>query len=617
VANRSLIEELGRRNVFRVALAYLAGAWLLIQVTDTVLPKFGFTDTAVTNVIIVVAIGFLPAVALAWIFQWTPAGIRLDVDDHPPTVRFGGKAFDRIIVAILALAVGYFAIDKFVIDPSRDAEKIKSARGEGQADAFVESFGDSSILVLPFVNMSPDPDQEYFADGISEELSTLLAKIPELRVISRSTAFTFKGKDVVVTEVAKKLTVAHILEGSVRRSGSKVRITAQLIDARTDTHLWTETYDREVDDIFAIQDDIATMVVADLKLKLMGAAPKSEQVDPQAYELFLRARQLLHGELGAAHSENAAELLESALVLEPQWQRGIFELARAYFRLADEGQNRESEYRQKVWALVERLERIDRQGMAALTWRGWLTWLWQDDAARAAVYFEQAVAADPYNPDLLRPLASFLAFLQRNDLAVAVSTYLLDRDPGCIYCITGMAVALDNAGRYREAAEAYDTLFEWQVPSDRVYGYSGVAWLLAGDAQKAIIYFEQQQLPNSENLGRLLALHDLGRMAEFEHEFAQLRAKADPEPIARVYAWIGEKDLAFHWLNEAAKQDSTAVAESIGVWESLYMKLNPDPRWEAFSRKYKLTDQDVGQIRFNPRLPADILLARKAQAREQ
>lgn len=612
MATRSFLEELGRRNVFRVAIAYLAGAWLLIQVADTVLPKFGFPDTAVTNIIVVAAIGFLPAVVLAWIFQWTPDGIRRDVDVSPQPARPAGKAFDRIIVVMLAFAVGYFAIDKFVIDPSRDADKIQTAREEGRADALVESFGDLSILVLPFVNMSADPEQEYFSDGISEELLNLLAKIPELRVISRSTAFTFKGKDIVISEVAKKLNVAHILEGSVRRSGNKVRITAQLIDARTDTHLWSDTYDRELDDIFAIQDEISAKVVADLKVKLLGAAPKSEQVDPQAYELFLRARQLLHYALGATQSREAAKLLESALVLEPEWQRGIFELARAYFRLADEDQNREhDEYRQKVWALVERLEAIDRDGQAALVWRGWLIWLWENDAARAAVYFEQAVAADPYNLDLLRPLANFLTYLKRHDLALAVSSYLVDRDPGCIYCITARANALSSAGRYLEAAETVETLLEWHPPNDDIFWYLGNAWLIAGEPQKALAWFELREVPESENLGRLLALHDLGRMEEFEQGFAQLRAKANPEAIARVYAWIGDRDSAFHWLNEAAKQDGAAVATNINV--DLYAKLQSDPRWSEFLRKFGQADEDVARIRFIPQLPPDILSAGQRQ----
>jgi TolB-like protein len=314
VANRSFIEELGRRNVFRVAIAYLAGAWLLIQVADTVLPKFGYADSAVTNIIVAAAIGFLPVVVWAWAFQWTPEGIRRDADVSPQTSRPAGKAFDRIIVTMLALAVGYFAIDKFVLDPTRDAEQIQTAREEGRADAFVESYGDKSIAVLPFVNMSADPEQEYFSDGISEELLNLLAQIPELRVTSRSTAFTFKGKDIVISEVAKKLNVAHILEGSVRRSGNKVRITAQLIDARTDTHLWSETYDRELDDIFAIQDEISAKVVADLKLKLLGKAPQTEQIDPRAYDLYLQARYILHA--GEEEQEpRAITLLEKVVEL--------------------------------------------------------------------------------------------------------------------------------------------------------------------------------------------------------------------------------------------------------------------------------------------------------------
>lgn len=288
------LDEIRRRNVHRIALAYLAVAWLLIQVAATVLPAYGVSEATLTILITVVAIGFVPAVVLSWVFDWTPEGLRRDTSVSDTATASANKHLDRAIIVTLVLAVGYFAIDKFVIDPTRDAENMQTARDEGRADAFVESFGDLSKAVLPFVNMSADPEQEYFSDGIAEELLNLLAKIPELRVISRSTAFTFKGKDIVISEVAKKLNVAHILEGSVRRSGNKVRITAQLIDARTDTHLWSDTCDRELEDIFAIQDEISAKIVADLKLKLLDGAPKIEEIDPRAYDLYLQARYILH-----------------------------------------------------------------------------------------------------------------------------------------------------------------------------------------------------------------------------------------------------------------------------------------------------------------------------------
>jgi TolB-like protein len=609
VANRSFIQELSRRNVFRVAIAYLAGAWLLIQVADTVLPKFGYTDAAVTNIIVVLAIGFLPAVVLAWVFQWTPEGIRRDADVTPQPPPPTGKVFDRIIVTILALAVGYFAIDKFVIDPSRDAEQIQTARQEGRSDALVESFGDKSIAVLPFVNMSSDPEQEYFSDGISEELLNLLAQIPELRVISRSTAFTFKGKDIVISEVAKKLNVAHILEGSVRRSGNKVRITAQLIDARTDTHLWSETYDREMDGIFAIQDEIATKVVAELKLKLLGAVLKTEEIDPRAYELFLRGRHLLHkGDSGADEVE-AASLLEKAIELQPNWVGANAELLRAYFRLRESLSDQREHYERLAWAQLDQLFKIDKLGARAYGWLGGLTWMWRHDLPVAAGYIERASALDPYSLDLLRGISVYLSELQRYDEAIVVTEYVIARDPGCSTCVSQLAYCLRATGRHREAAVRLEAILEWQPPTVAVLWPLGVARLVAGEPEKALDAFEKLGGPTGNGLaglGRVLALHDLGRMAEFEREFAEIRKDeaTSVESIARIYAWTGNNDQAFLWLERMVEQEGP---ESVAwVKTDLYAKLKPDPRWQAFLQKHGKSDEDLGRIVFNPVYPREI-----------
>ena len=213
----SFIEELKRRNVLRIGLAYLAVSWLLIQVADTIFPAYGLSASGLTILITILGIGFVPAVVLAWTFELTPEGLKKDsdVDRSASIAPATGKKLDRAIMVVLVAALGYFAVDKVVLDPARDVELIEEATQQGRTQALVESYGEKSIAVLPFVNMSSDPEQAYFSDGISEELLNLLAKIRELRVISRSSAFSYKGKDIHVTTVAKELNVAHVLEGSV------------------------------------------------------------------------------------------------------------------------------------------------------------------------------------------------------------------------------------------------------------------------------------------------------------------------------------------------------------------------------------------------------------------
>jgi len=228
----SFFSELKRRNVLRVGAAYVVASWLVIQVVETIFPAFGFGEAAVRIATISLAIGLIPVLIFAWAFELTPEGLKKekDVDRAQSITPKTGKKLDRMIMVVLALALGYFAFDKFLLDPQRkaalrqqQAEQLavvaEEALQEGRSQALVESYGDNSIAVLAFQDMSPDQDQEYMSDGIAEELLNLLASIPELRVISRSSSFRYKGKDVSLTDISKELNVAHVLEGSVRKKG--------------------------------------------------------------------------------------------------------------------------------------------------------------------------------------------------------------------------------------------------------------------------------------------------------------------------------------------------------------------------------------------------------------
>jgi TolB-like protein len=324
-----ILDELQRRNVIRVVIAYVVTAWLVIQVVETILPAFGFGTAAIRIVTIAFAVGLVPTIIIAWAFELTPEGLKLDSDvDHSRTMQPGGnKKLDRAIMVILALAVGYFAFDKFVLDPARDQTIAEEARQEGRSEALIESFGANSIAVLAFEDMSPEGDQEYLSDGIAEQVLNLLTRIPDLRVISRSSAFSFKGKSVDLPTIAKQLNVAHVLEGSVRRAGDRIRITAQLIEARSDTHLWSQTYDRTLDDIFAIQDEIATAIVERLQVELLTEIPRQQRVNPEAYMRYMQGRYFT--DLGAG-GEEAVSLLKQALAIEPEFVDAWLELHRAY-----------------------------------------------------------------------------------------------------------------------------------------------------------------------------------------------------------------------------------------------------------------------------------------------
>jgi TolB-like protein/Flp pilus assembly protein TadD len=268
----NIFAELKRRNVFRVIVAYLAGSWLIIQIVETLFPIFGFGDASVRLAVILLAIGFIPAVALSWVFEVTPEGIRKDRAEGVDRkfAAASAKSLDRAIIIVLALALALFSVDRFVLAPQREAALMEAAMQAGAEQALeaerarAAEIPQDSIAVLPFVNMSGDPQNEYFSDGLTETLLHMLAQLPDLKVSARTSAFAFKGQSVDVRTIAQALGVAHVLEGSVQKAGNRVRITAQLIRADDGFHIWSQHYDRNLDDIFAIQDEIAGEVATTL-----------------------------------------------------------------------------------------------------------------------------------------------------------------------------------------------------------------------------------------------------------------------------------------------------------------------------------------------------------------
>jgi TolB-like protein/Tfp pilus assembly protein PilF len=320
----SFFTELKRRNVFKVGVAYLVLAWVVIQVTDSAVPALHLPDWVNSLVFFLGAIGFPFALFFAWAFEVTPEGIKKESEITPDEsiTAHTGEKLNYIIIGLLVVALGYFVYESRFqsqsetlvtekYSPKIDAPKVVSQEVEG-----------SSIAVLPFVNMSSDKEQEYFSDGISEEILNVLAKIPKLHVTSRSSAFAFKGSKINISEVAKKLGVNNVLEGSVRKSGNRIRITAQLIEAGSDKHLWSETYDRELTDIFAVQDEISAAIVDALKSKLgleVDVAKRDmSKVNLDAHNEYLKGRFYIENR-NKDDLEKALAHFEKAIVLAPDY----------------------------------------------------------------------------------------------------------------------------------------------------------------------------------------------------------------------------------------------------------------------------------------------------------
>lgn len=281
----SFIEELKRRNVFRVGLAYAVAAWLLLQLTDIVTPILQLSDSIPKTALFLLVIGFIPAVILAWAFELTPEGVKLEseIDRSKSITAQTGRKLDRAIMIVLAIAIAFLLVDKFVIqgapepDVASNARVLQEPNGSGSVlnpqkagtgNRSVPIGLQRSVAVLPFVAMSNGPDDEYFTDGLTEEIINALAQLPELLVTARTSAFHFKGKNVPIEDIAGQLGVSHVVEGSVRRAGEQLRITAQLIRAQDGFHLWSESYDRRTEHTFAVQADIAEKVAAALDILL-------------------------------------------------------------------------------------------------------------------------------------------------------------------------------------------------------------------------------------------------------------------------------------------------------------------------------------------------------------
>ena len=574
----SLMSELKRRGVLRVVLAYLAAAWLLLQIADLVLPAYGFSAEAMATVITIVAIGVVPAAILAWVFEWTSDGLARDSGAAVSVAR--AKSMDRVIIIVLTIAIAYFAVDKFILDtaPPLDSDK--------------------SIAVLPFVNMSSDPEQDYFSDGISEELLNLLAKVGELRVISRSSSFSYRGEDINIPEVADALNVAYVLEGSVRKAGNRIRVTAQLIEGRTDRHLWSETYDRDLEDIFAIQDEVSAKIIDQLRIELVGDAPHAYRTDPETYAMFLRAKQqvLKSGLMGDVE---ALRLMEEVVARDPDYVPALLYLTNVIYY--ERNNHPDSPYAgqagiDRMTELVERALEIDPDNPAAITNMAWGRLYMTGDRAAAARMFEDALNKGSGDIDVLSAVAPFAFTLGDFEACITLSRRVLDRDPACVNCYYNYISSLRFLGRLEEAE---------QIARQRValapggFRQLGVILLDQGQFDAADEAFAQMEYPDERLFSQAQALYARGDMAGFEKlksEFLDQFGTSNPWQVAVLMAMSGDDETAFLQLDIAFGETMDRFA--FALYDPYFAGLHGNPRWEHLKERAGLTDEQIAAVDF-------------------
>lgn len=583
----SLWEELKRRNVVRVGIAYAVVCWLILQLTDVLMPVLNLPEWVDGLIFLLLTVGFILTLFFSWVYEITPEGVKLekDVDRSSSITQVTGRKLDFVIIAILSVAVAFFTIDKFVWTETPDLPDNQVAEtvaeiSEPQVELTADlDTGPTSIAVLPFVNMSNDAEQEYFSDGLSEELLNLLAKIPELRVTSRTSAFSFKGKDFTISELGELLDVDHVLEGSVRRSGDTIRVTAQLIEVATDAHTWSETWDRTFDDVFVIQDEIAAHVVGALKLRLIGGVPEVQETSPEAYTKYLRANFLL-GQGNAESVRQAETTIKEAIEIDPEYAPAWHSLALAYLFGSTRGIRDPIEAMPLIREAADKALAIDPRFVASHIMRAQVAFQFDYEFDVAREQLEIALELEPWNSHV-HSLAARIAYAEgnfRESVEHREAAHQLDPLAGHRM---GFAIGSYYYAGHRDEALQYFAASAANNPfvPQRYSEWARVV-LLEGDHEGALQLFENEVSDGHRTTGRALvfqAMGDIERANVEREKLLELGGRWTFE-LAEVHAYLGYPDEAFEWLDRAIdRRDGSLQTIVYNPWLD---NIRDDPRFD-------------------------------------
>jgi TolB-like protein/tetratricopeptide (TPR) repeat protein len=572
------IRQLRKRKVAQWVLGYTAVAWALLQGVGLLTDTYGWSPTVMRVGVALSVLGFLLTLVIAW-FQ----GER------------GQQKVTRLEVALIAIVV--LVGGAWLWQTVRTTSESAVASGTTVDTDIPTIEKDPSIAVLPLENMSADKEQQYFSDGISEELLNVLNKVPELRVIARTSSFAFKGQDLAVPEIARRLHVASILQGSVRKSGNRVRISVQLVRATDGAQLWVETYDRNLDDIFRVQDEIAASVVDQLKIKLLKA-PTVTPVDPRVYAMVLQAQALLDQQSKEGRAQ-ALLVFKQALSIAPNEARAWAGLGRVYVNQSIYSELPPAEAAKLAREALDKALRIDPHNVIAITGLARLAADFDFDAQAAADYNRRALQIEPNNLVAINTLGILLSNVGRFDEALPLYDYRVAHDPA-------NPTAYNNRGITRYYARQWDAAIDdfrsaLRLSPTFVGARTGIASsLLLGkrDARGALREIEAEPDEASKLQLRALAFHARGRARESEaatQELIREYGEEQPALVGLVYSYRGDRDAAFKWLDKAASIRDPAVTSV--AFDVLTDPLRDDPRWLPFLRKIGYAPEQLAAIR--------------------
>jgi TolB-like protein/Flp pilus assembly protein TadD len=563
---------------------YLVGAWLLVQVAATVLPMFGAPDWLPRSVVILLAIGFVPALIFSWAFELTPQGLKRDEDVTPEQsiAPQTARRMDRMIIAVLVLALGYFAFDKFVIAPRRDDTVLGKA-----------------IAVLPLVNDTGDPNNEYFSDGLSEELISALAQIKELKVIGRTSSFHFKNTNEESKVIGAALGVGYLLEGSVRKSAGRARIAVNLVRAADGANAWSQIYDRTLPDIFAVQAEIAQSVAGALKVALLGDAdknpdaPSNQNVD--AYTAYLQGR-YYEQRYTAADLRKAIGFYDAAIHSDPHYALAYAALSKSWWALGDITGEDVAEANRKARVAAERAVAEDPNSAEGHSALGQILVSVDRNAKGAEAEFRRAAELAPASADPKIGLSSIIGDFGQIEEAVELLQQAVRLEPLTANAHFDLARLLTSVGRYDEAAQSARKAIELQPGGAGTWEMLALVEAKRGDGEAALKAAAQETDPDWRAYAMALAQQARGDAVAADAALNALIAGHSDDmsfQIAAVYAFRGDADKTFEWLDRAYEKHDPGIMAIID--NPFTRELRSDPRFAAFCKKVGLPSPPWGQ----------------------
>ncbi|MEO6969487.1 MAG: tetratricopeptide repeat protein [Chthoniobacterales bacterium] len=591
MSERNFFAELKRRNVYKVAVAYAVVGWLIAQIATQIFPFLEIPNWIVRLVIVLIAIGFPIALVIAWAFEATSEGIkRTEVADAMPTAATGHKRHAWIYIVVIAaiLSLGLFFLGRY---------SARNTTREAGAE-----LPEKSIAVLPFENLSSDKENAYFAEGIQDEILTRLAKVADLKVISRTSTQHFKSSPENLPEIAQQLGVANILEGSVQKESGQVRVNVQLIKAASDAHLWADTFDRKLTDIFAVESEIAETIAQTLQAKLTGSEKiliaKKPTANPEAYELYLKGR-FFWNKRTAADLRKSIDYFHQAIEQDPTYALAYAGLAQAWLLLPAYSGGTPRECFPEAEKAAEKALSLDESSADAHAALGMVKQLFYFDAPGAIAEFERAIELDPNDATAHHWFANHsLSATGQTGREVTEMKRALELDPLSLIINSNLGQAYIYAHRLDEGITQLRKTVEMDGSFYFVHYLLGQALELKGDFPGAMAEYQRSIALNDDPFPKALLGHLYGRTGrkgearQILQALQKVREQRYLEAygLAVVYLGLDERDRALQWLEQGYRDRDGFNMGTIRV-DPFLNPLHGDPRFEALAEKIMPTKE--------------------------